>query len=111
MKILVTGVAGFIGYNLSKLLLEKKYKVFGIDNFDSYYSPKFKFERLKNLKKNKNFRFNKIDITNSSKIKNFFKNKKIDIIVHLAAQAGVRYSLINPENIRRCKYFWFFKCN
>ena len=107
MKILVTGVAGFIGYNLSKLLLEKKYKVFGIDNFDSYYSPKFKFERLKNLKKNKNFRFNKIDITNSSKIKNFFKNKKIDIIVHLAAQAGVRYSLINPEKYVDVNIFGF----
>ncbi len=107
MKILVTGVAGFIGYNLSKLLLEKKYKVFGIDNFDNYYSSKFKFERLKNLKKNKNFRFNKIDIINSSKIKKFFKNKKIDVIVHLAAQAGVRYSLINPEKYIDVNIFGF----
>ncbi len=107
MKILVTGVAGFIGYNLSKLLLEKKYKVFGIDNFDNYYSSKFKFERLKDLKKNKNFKFNKIDITNSSKIKNFFKNKKFDIIVHLAAQAGVRYSLINPEKYVDVNIFGF----
>ena len=107
MKIIVTGVAGFIGYNLTKLLLEKKHKVYGIDNFDNYYSQKFKHKRLKDLKKNKNFSFKNIDITNLSKVNNYFKNKKIDLIVHLAAQAGVRYSLINPEKYIDVNIFGF----
>tara|TARA_B100000029_G_scaffold62366_2_gene55933 strand:+ start:37 stop:996 length:960 start_codon:yes stop_codon:yes gene_type:complete len=97
MKILITGVAGFIGFNFAKHLLQKKYEVFGIDNFDNYYSVKFKFLRIKELKKSKNFFFKKIDITNVVQLKNFFKNKKFDFIFHFAAQAGVRYSLINPK--------------
>ena len=97
MKILITGVAGFIGFNFAKHLLEKKYEVFGIDNFDNYYSVKFKFLRIKELKKSKNFFFKKIDITNIVQLKNYFKNKKFDFIFHFAAQGGVRYSLINPK--------------
>ena len=97
MKILITGVAGFIGFIFAKHLLQKKYEVFGIDNFDNYYSVKFKFLRIKELKKSKNFFFKKIDITNVVQLKNFFKNKKFDFIFHFAAQAGVRYSLINPK--------------
>ena len=97
MKILITGVAGFIGYSLASKFLENKHTIFGIDNFDDYYSVKIKKKRISLLKRKKNFYFNKIDITNFRKIKNFFSKKKIDIIIHLAAQAGVRYSIINPN--------------
>ena len=97
MKILITGVAGFIGFHVAKELFKnKKFQVHGIDNFDKYYSVKLKKKRIQLLKKNKKFIFNKIDIT-SKKINSFFKKKQFDIVIHLAAQAGVRYSLINPE--------------
>ena len=97
MNILVTGAVGFIGFSLCESLIKKKHKVFGIDNFDTYYSIEIKKKRLKILKKNKNFYFKRIDITQKSGLFNFFKKKQIDIIIHLAAQAGVRYSLINPK--------------
>ena len=97
MNILVTGAVGFIGFSLCESLIKKKHKVFGIDNFDTYYSIEIKKKRLKILKKNKNFYFKRVDITQRSGLFNFFKKKKIDIIIHLAAQAGVRYSLINPK--------------
>jgi len=97
MKILITGAAGFIGFHLSQNLLKfKKNKIFGIDNFDKYYSIKLKKKRIELLKKEKNFHFQKIEIT-SIKLSNYLKNKNFDIIIHLAAQAGVRYSLVNPE--------------
>ena len=97
MQILITGAAGFIGFNLSKYLLENsKLKVFGIDNFNTYYSKSLKINRIKELKKFYNFKFEKIDITNKKKLDNFFKKKKISLIINLAAQAGVRYSLIKP---------------
>jgi len=97
MKILITGVAGFIGFNFAKHLLNKKYKIYGIDNFDNYYSIKFKYLRIKELKKSSNFYFKKIDITKKNSLKEYFKNKEFDYIFHFAAQAGVRYSLINPK--------------
>jgi len=97
MQILITGAAGFIGFNLSKYLLENsKLKVFGIDNFNNYYSKSLKIDRIKELKKFSNFKFEKIDITNKKKLDSFFKKKKISLIINLAAQAGVRYSLIKP---------------
>ena len=98
MNIMITGCAGFIGYSLaSKLLIDKKNKIFGIDNLNKYYSLKLKFQRLKNLKKFENFSFNKIDLNHKKKLENFFKKNKIDIIFHFAAQAGVRYVPIHPE--------------
>ena len=93
MKILITGSAGFIGFHLAKLLLEKKHKVIGIDNLCQSYGVKFKKERLSILKKYKNFKFYKKDLKNINQI----KEKKIDFIIHLAAQAGVRLSQDNPE--------------
>tara|TARA_B100000767_G_C19734501_1_gene523291 strand:- start:31 stop:990 length:960 start_codon:yes stop_codon:yes gene_type:complete len=96
MKILVTGSAGFIGYNICKKLINRKNIVYGIDNFDNYYSVKYKNQRINDLKKNKNFIFHKIDITNLKQIKNYLKKFNFDIIINLAAQAGVRYSYINP---------------
>ena len=98
MKILITGVAGFIGYNLAKKLI-KKHQVVGIDNINSYYSVKLKKERIKKLKNN-NFQFYKLDITQKEKLFSILKKNKITHVVHLAAQAGVRYSLKFPE-----KYF------
>jgi len=96
MKVLITGTAGFIGFNLANHLLKNNYKVIGIDNFDKYYSIALKKKRLSILKKNKNFDFVKLDINNKKKLKVFFKGKKINIIINLAAQAGVRYSFENP---------------
>ena len=97
MNILITGVAGFIGFNFCSHLLKNNIKVYGLDNFDKYYSPTLKKKRLEQILKNKNFFFSKIDLTDKKKLSIFFKNKKIDVIVHLAAQAGVRYSYENPS--------------
>mgnify|MGYP001191115586 FL=1 len=97
MKILITGVAGFIGFNFAKYLLNKNFTIYGIDNFDDYYSIKFKILRLKELKKKDNFFFKKVDITKKNDLKKYFKKKNFYLIFHFAAQAGVRYSLINPK--------------
>ena len=98
MNILITGCAGFIGYSLSaKLLKNKKIKIFGFDNLNKFYSVKLKKKRLSNLKKNKNFKFYKIDLTDKKKLSNLFEKKKIDIVFHFAAQAGVRYVSSHPE--------------
>ena len=107
MNILITGVAGFIGFNSAISLLKKKNTVYGIDIFDSYYSIKLKQLRLKKLKLNKKFFFKKIDLTNKNKLFNFFENKKIDVIIHCAAQAGVRYSFENPNKYINSNFFGF----
>ena len=97
MKIFITGVAGFIGFSLANSFLNKGHRVYGIDNFDQYYSIKIKKKRLNILKKYKNFVFSKVDILNYAKLFNIINNQKIDVIIHLAAQTGVRYSIINPN--------------
>ncbi len=98
MNILVTGCAGFIGYSLTyKMLSNNNFKIFGIDNLNKYYSPKLKNERLKRLKKYKNFKFNKIDLNQKKKLISFFNKHKIDVVFHFAAQAGVRYVFSHPE--------------
>ncbi len=94
---IVTGAAGFIGFHLSKALLKKGVKVIGIDNLNPYYDVRLKKRRLEILKKNLNFHFEKIDISNEKKLIGLKKKYKIIKIFHLAAQAGVRYSLNNPE--------------
>lgn len=97
LRILVTGSAGFIGFHFCKLLcINKKYEINGIDNINDYYDQKLKLQRLRILKKNKNFNFNKIDL-NSNKLEKLFNKKKFDVVVNLAAQAGVRYSIENPK--------------
>ena len=100
-KILITGCAGFIGFHLVKHFLKKKnLKVIGVDNVNNYYDIKLKKERLKILFKNnenKNFIFKKISLENKKELKKIIKNYKINIIINLAAQAGVRYSITNPN--------------
>ena len=96
MNILITGCAGFIGFNVSRYLSEKN-NVIGVDSLNTYYSKKLKLDRLKELKKSKKFNFFQIDISNRKKIEQVFKKNKIDIVINLAAQAGVRYSIENPE--------------
>ena len=97
MKILVTGSSGFIGFHLSKLLLEDGNKVHGIDCMNSYYDVKLKKARLNILNKYKNFSFTKTNIENEKKLKNIFRKFKPKIVIHLAAQAGVRYSIDKPR--------------
>ena len=97
MKILITGSSGFIGFHLSKQLLEKGHKIHGIDNMNKYYDVKLKKARLRILRKYKNFSFTKIDIENDKKLKTIFNKFKPKISIHLAAQAGVRYSIDNPR--------------
>ena len=97
MRILVTGAAGFIGFHLCKKLLEEKNQILGIDNINNYYDVKLKKNRLKILLGKKNFKFKKIDISNTNFVKKIYPvAKNFKIIIHLAAQAGVRYSITHP---------------
>ena len=98
MKILVTGCAGFIGFHLSVLLLKKNVKVIGIDNINDYYDIKLKKNRIKILKNYKNFTFYKFDLINKKKLNSVVLKNNIKTIIHLAAQAGVRYSIKNPNS-------------
>jgi len=95
-KILVTGAAGFIGFHLSKRLLQENYDVIGIDNLNDYYDVNLKKARLEILLKESSFKFKKIDLEDRDNINDLFKTYKFDVAINLAAQAGVRYSLINP---------------
>lgn len=95
-KILVTGVAGFIGFHLCKKLIERGDEVIGIDNINDYYDIKLKFDRLRQIEGCKNFQFIRIDIADREGVSKLFSEKEFDIVVNLAAQAGVRYSLKNP---------------
>ena len=99
INILITGCAGFIGFHLSnKLLKNKKYKVFGIDNINNYYDVNLKKDRIKILNNKINFKFEKIDITNKKKIDLNFKKNQYKYVINLAAQAGVLYSVKNPDS-------------
>ncbi len=95
-RILVTGVAGFIGSFVAKLLMEKGYEVIGLDNINTYYDPVLKEKRLEMLKGMSGFAFVKGDIENFSFVDTLLKEEKPDVIINLAARAGVRYSMENP---------------
>ncbi len=96
-KILVTGAAGFIGFHLSKSLLEKGVEVVGYDNINDYYDVNLKYSRLAILEKFEKFTFVKGDLADKTAVDKLFQNNKFDIVVNLAAQAGVRYSIENPQ--------------
>ncbi|WP_299122892.1 NAD-dependent epimerase [uncultured Winogradskyella sp.] len=112
MKVLVTGAAGFIGFYVSKVLTKKGYKVVGLDNINDYYDVNLKFARLNELGITKNeasefnklcksktndFSFVRMNLENRDELPKLFQSEKFDIVCNLAAQAGVRYSLENPE--------------
>lgn len=96
IRILVTGAAGFIGFHLCKKLIERGDDVTGIDNINNYYDVNLKLNRLKQLEGRKNFRFIKMDLSDKDSIIKLFSEKEFHVVVNLAAQAGVRYSLKNP---------------
>ena len=96
LKILITGAAGFIGFHLSALLLDKDFQVIGIDNLNDYYDPKLKKDRLALLKRNNKFIFHKVDLKDKPALDDIFKTYKPTHVINLAAQAGVRYSIENP---------------
>jgi UDP-glucuronate 4-epimerase len=95
-KILITGIAGFIGYHLGKKLLEENWQVVGIDNMNDYYDVHLKIDRLKQLEGRENFTFYQMDISDTPGVAKLFSQQGFDSVMNLAAQAGVRYSLTNP---------------
>lgn len=95
MKVLITGIAGFIGSSLAKKLLERGDQVVGIDNMNDYYSVALKRARLKHI--GNAITFHQIDIANKEKLNAVFANEHFDVVCNLAAQAGVRYSITNPD--------------
>ncbi|HRR06228.1 MAG TPA: GDP-mannose 4,6-dehydratase, partial [Victivallales bacterium] len=94
--IVITGTAGFIGFHLAKKLLLEGFNVIGIDNFNDYYNPKVKEARSKILRDCQNFKEFRINIEDFEAIQKVFDSFSVEVVCHLAAQAGVRYSLINP---------------
>ncbi|WP_432714753.1 NAD-dependent epimerase [Pedobacter sp.] len=112
MKVLVTGAAGFIGFHLTKYLVERGDEVIGLDNINDYYDVNLKYDRLKEVgilnhkmiynlpissSKHPNYKFIKLDLTDEENLKNIFATSEFDVVCNLAAQAGVRYSLTNPK--------------
>jgi UDP-glucuronate 4-epimerase len=96
MKFLITGAAGFIGFHTSQYLLDRGDTVIGVDNINDYYDPSLKEARLSQLKDNDRFTFYKIDIIDKDAVNTIFETESPEHIIHLAAQAGVRYSIENP---------------
>jgi len=123
MKILITGAAGFIGFHLTRYLSSSDVAVAGLDNFNDYYSVTLKYDRLSQLGIEESvisdreainsslfpkLSFQKVDITNQNRLDEFFNTSKPDIVCHLAAQAGVRYSLENPTSYAQANLLGFF---
>ena len=96
-SVLVTGAAGFIGFHVAQHLLSQGREVVGLDIVNDYYDPKLKEARLDILKRHSNFSFMKLDLANRAMTKSLFAEHRFPVVIHLAAQAGVRYSLENPH--------------
>lgn len=107
-KILITGAAGFIGFHLSKRLLEQGYKVIGYDNLNDYYDVKLKEDRLAILKKYESFSFIKGDLADKNALNKVFEEFVPEIVINLGAQAGVRYSIDNPDVYIQSNIVGFF---
>ena len=97
MTLLVTGAAGFIGFHTARLLLERGEEIVGLDDLNAYYDPALKEARLSILRRSPGFRFVKLDVADRAAMEELFAREKFRRVVHLAAQAGVRYSLVNPH--------------
>src|SRR5690349_888742 len=96
MKLLVTGAAGFIGFHTARALLERGDEVVGLDNLNEYYDVTLKLRRLERLKERPAFRFVKLDLADRRGMTELFANERFARVIHLGAQAGVRYSIENP---------------
>jgi UDP-glucuronate 4-epimerase len=96
-KVLVTGAAGFIGFHLSERLTKLGNEVIGLDNLNDYYDVNLKIDRLRQMEGRGNFRFLRLDLADRNSMSELFSRERFDVVVNLAAQAGVRYSLINPH--------------
>jgi nucleoside-diphosphate-sugar epimerase len=94
--LLLTGAAGFIGWKTAEFLLKERHKVIGVDNLNNYYDVRLKEYRKKDLEKYENFKFYPVDIENPQALEILFNDYKFDVVINLAARAGVRYSMINP---------------
>ena len=95
-NILVTGTAGFIGFNLSRRLLQRGDRVVGLDNLNDYYDVQLKKDRLAQIQNESEFVFHEADLCDRDAMARLFADERFDAVVHLAAQAGVRYSIENP---------------
>ena len=107
-KVLITGAAGFIGYHLSQRLISQGIEVYGIDNMNDYYDVGLKKTRLSKLKQNENFSFTEGDIADKEKVEGIFKSFRPDTVMNLAAQAGVRYSITNPDSYIKSNVIGFY---
>ena len=96
MNVLVTGIAGFIGHAVAKRLAVRGLNIIGVDNLNDYYDPALKTARLDDLREFKNVRFEKMDLADTEAVQELFRKTDFDYVIHLAAQAGVRYSIDNP---------------
>ena len=96
MLLLITGVAGFIGFHISRFLVEKGHHVIGIDNMNGYYDPSLKEDRLSLLRRHSNFEFYHVDLKDKPLVDEVFDRHQPEYVINLAAQAGVRYSVENP---------------
>lgn len=96
-RVLVTGAAGFIGYHIAQRLLSEGVEVVGLDNINNYYSVQLKWDRLKSIGERPGFTFHEVDLADAAGVEGVFSGPRFDAVIHLAAQAGVRYSITNPQ--------------